>query len=216
MSNTENLFEGEHEDGSFGIPKDPKEAEKAERKLLLSRAKTMGLRVSPNIGLENLRKRIAEHLAGEQQKEAAEAEEEAAAGPAVFQQKVPKKLTLAEKRNKLRKQAMVLRRIRITCLNPDKKDLPGEFFTVGNRYIGTVTKYVPFGDPTENGYHVPDVIYQFLKNRKFAHKIEKKDGSVTIQDVPEFAIELLPSLTHKELNQLKQRQAMASGASQEE
>ena len=39
-------------------------------------------------------------------------------------------------------------------LDPKKKDLPGEVVTFANEYLGTVRVFVPFGEQTEDGWHI--------------------------------------------------------------
>ena len=55
-----------------------------------------------------------------------------------------KKLKPTERKMKIRqvmqKEQMRLIRLRITNLDPKKKDLPGEIFTVANKYIGTIRR----------------------------------------------------------------------------
>jgi hypothetical protein len=209
----------------------------AQKNLLLQRAKLMGLRISPNIGLDALRAKVNAALDEEEPEELPttatepeskpeeEPEELPVVAPVARVWETPRAKaaaavlpvpeTTAQKRNRLQKEAMKLVRIRVTCLNPNKKDLPGEIFTVGNRFIGTVKKYIPFGDQTENGYHVPYCLFEHLKDRKFLHirtNKTKRDGIVVQTGyVPEFAIEVLQQLTPKELGQLAARQAMAAG-----
>ena len=109
---------------------------------------------------------------------------------------------------------MRLIRLRITCLNPNKKDIPGEIITVANKYMGTVRKYVPFGEKTDNGYHVPYCIYKFLKAKKFLSIRSYRDRMTNrmVQEhrlVPEFALEVMTPLTDKELADLAKAQLAA-------
>jgi hypothetical protein len=110
-------------------------------------------------------------------------------------------------------QEMKLVRLRITNLDPKKKDLPGEIFTVANEYLGTQRKYIPFGEVTDNGYHVPWCIYQMMKDRKFANirTIKSANGQSRTETslAQEFALEVLPPLTPRELEQLATAQAAA-------
>lgn len=62
---------------------------------------------------------------------------------------------------------LALVRCRVYNLNPAKADLPGEIISVANRFIGTVRKFIPFGEATENGYHIPRVLVEDLKSRQF-------------------------------------------------
>jgi hypothetical protein len=121
------------------------------------------------------------------------------------------------KRDLIRKEALALVRVRITNLDPKKKDLPGEFLCVGNKYIGTIRKYIPFNpEQSENGYHIPKVLYDELDGRKFLHIRTFKDRGTGQQRqetkyVKEFSLEVLPPLTPKELAELAAAQR-ASGS----
>lgn len=118
-------------------------------------------------------------------------------------------------RKRLRDEQLRLVRLRITNLNPAKKDLPGEIFTVANRFIGNVKKFIPYGEATDNGYHVPYCIYTQLKEREFQQIRVKKDsrGRERIETswVREFALEELPQMTEIELQRLAAHQAASAG-----
>lgn len=107
---------------------------------------------------------------------------------------------------------MKLVRCQITNLDPKKKDIPGEIITVANQYIGTVRKYIPFGEATIEGYHIPYCIYEFLKNRKFLSIKTRKgsNGQLVVETswAPEFAITVLPQLTKEELKKLAAAQKL--------
>ena len=118
--------------------------------------------------------------------------------------------TPEQKRARLIAEATKLIRIRLTCMDPNKKGWTGEIFTVSNDIVGTVRKFVPFN--AEKGYHVPNIIYKHLKRKKRQEfrTIKTRKGMDIKQGylVPAFAIEVLPPLTHTELKDLAQRQAM--------
>lgn len=118
-------------------------------------------------------------------------------------------------RDDQQKNLMALVRVRITCLNPLKGQIKGEIITVANRYVGTVRKFVPFGEATDNGYHLPRILLNELKSRKFNSVTTKKgpNGQLlpTQRLVPEFAIEELPALTQAELDKLASAQLAAEG-----
>lgn len=121
------------------------------------------------------------------------------------------------KRERIIKEAMKLVRVRITCLDPKKKDLPGEILTVGNKYIGTVKKFIPYGEVTDDGYHIPKVLYDELESRRFLHiqtKRNRQNGQINVSTsyAKEFAIEVLPMLTPDELAKLASAQLAASNA----
>lgn len=122
-----------------------------------------------------------------------------------------KKKTL---RQYLYEKEMKLVRVRITNMDPKKKDLPGEIVTVANEYLGTVKKFIPFGEHTDGGYHIPQVLLNELESRKFLSITEGKDkrtGTPTVKDrwAKEFAIEIMPPLTPDELNRLATAQIAA-------
>ena len=101
---------------------------------------------------------------------------------------------------------MRLVRLHITNLNPAKRDLPGEIFTVANPYIGTVKKFIPYGKAGES-YHVPYCIYELLKDKVFLQvNTDKKHQFTGDSWVREFNLEVLPPLTQKELDELKAAQ----------
>jgi len=123
----------------------------------------------------------------------------------------------ANLRTRIRLDAMRLVRCRITNLDPKKKDLHGEVISVGNRYIGTVKKFIPFGEQTENGYHIPKVLFDELAGREFLHiktTRDKKTNQINVETkyVKEFSLEVLPQLTQAELADLAAQQAAANGA----
>ena len=177
---------------------------------LKGRATLMGIVFSNNIGVDALKAKIAEKINGDKPAETAEADDEEELAPNAPAALAKPAQTL---RQRLLQDNMRLIRIRISCMDPKKKDLPGEIFTVANRYIGTVRKFVPFGDATEGGYHVPYVIFKLLKKRKYLSITTKKGKSgqdeVVTKYLPEFAIEELPMLTEIELARLGQAQIAA-------
>lgn len=185
----------------------------SELEVLKQRARLMGVEFSNNIGIDTLRERINAKMEadeqGTQETPAATPEVNALTGAQVTQGK------RKSVRQHLYEQEMRLVRLRITCLDEKKKDLPGEIFTVANEFLGNVRKFVPFGDATEEGYHVPYCIYRVLKGRKFLQIRTKKsrNGEITVSSnwVREFALEVLPDLTPEELKKLAVTQA-ASGS----
>jgi hypothetical protein len=179
--------------------------------MLKQRALLMGIKFSNNISSATLRTKIQARLDGEEAKEAAEA----------ILSKQPRKeaeeaaMAVRSDRQTLFDTEMRLVRLRITNLDPKKKDLPGEIFTVANEVLGAVKKYIPYGEATENGYHVPYIIYRQLKEREFLNIKTRKDrqGRTIVETgmVREFALEELPPLTQQELNRLAASQAAAAG-----
>lgn len=177
-----------------------------EMTILKQRATMMGIKFSNNIGLEALRKKVADAQEGITEQEQPEVNPLATTTSAVQEDK----LSMAQR---IRLENTRLVRVRIQNLDPKKKDLPGEILTVANDYMGTVRKFVPYGEATDNGYHIPYCLYKLLKSRKFLHVSVKKGRNgkerVEQQWVREFAIEILPQLTKEELKQLGQAQLAA-------
>jgi len=177
-----------------------------ELSLLKQRANLMGIKYSNNISIEKLRERISGRLAEEEQEE-----------KTVTSTTKPVEGKVLTLRQKLIKDNMRLIRLRITNLDPKKKDLPGEIITVANEYLGTVRKFVPFGETTENGYHVPYCIYTLLRARKFLNirtfKDRQNPGQIKIEQSwsAEFALDVLPPLTQEELDKLATAQSAAGG-----
>lgn len=183
--------------------------------LLKQRAKMMGITFSNNISLDTLKERIRQKMESETVS-AVEPEEEESfpqAPEAVKPSAKAKKQTL---RQKVYQENMKLVRLRITNLDPKKRELPGEIFTVANEYLGTVRKFIPFGAVTDSGYHVPYCIYKSLKKRQYL-SISSRTVPGTNQTlieqrlVPEFALEVLPQLTPKDIARLAASQAAAGG-----
>lgn len=117
----------------------------------------------------------------------------------------PTKPTRAQIFAERKAKAEEMVRVRVTCMNPIKASLPGEFFSVGSNKLGNFMKMVPFNAP--DGWHVPRILYNHIKNKKYAvRKTVKQPGQreyTTDVLVPEYAVEVLPPLTEKELAELK-------------
>lgn len=165
--------------------------------LLKTKADRLGVAYHPSIGAEKLREKI----------NAAMAEE-----PAVIEQPVVPVISEEAKKRKLLDDANKLIRVRITCMNPVKKDWEGELFTVSNSVVGTQKRFVPFNAP--DGWHVPQMMLNMLQERTCqVFYNEKSKNGVTVRRgklIKEFAIEILPQLTKEELKDLAQQQAMAN------
>lgn len=200
---------------------EPQKIEVDELKTLKERADLMGITYSNNIGVDALKAKIKEKLEGKANETKADKNSESQEKKKEDkedQYELPLNMVTDEAilRERIYKDNMYLVRVRISNLNPAKKDIPGEFVTVSNKYLGTVRKYIPFGEATDNGYHVPKILLEVLKSRKFLSLKTKRDRTTgtavpSQQWVKEFAIEELPPLTKEELEQLKRQQAAARG-----
>lgn len=179
--------------------------------VLKERAKLMGIRFSNNISVEALRAKINAKLDGEP--EVPEEDSAPKVNPLEDAPAEPTKTLYQIMHDK----HMALIRVRITNMDPKKADLHGEIFTIANEYLGTVRRFVPYGEQTDDGWHLPMVIYNLLKDKKFLQVRTIKDrrtGATRVEEqwVREFNLEVLPPLTEKELQELANRQAAIAGA----
>lgn len=169
---------------------------------LKARADMLGVNYHPSIKLDKLREKVN-----------AATTFDGVLGDNVHSRSAPTSAgeTENQMRNRLKKEASSLVRIRVTCMNPAKAEWEGEMFTCGNSVVGTYTKYVPFNN--EEGWHVPNIILQMMQDRqcqifvtvKDSRGNQKKQGKL----IKEFAIEILDPLTQEELGELARRQAIA-------
>lgn len=183
--------------------------------ILKERAKVMGIPFSNNISLETLRKRVADKMEG---KDEAPEVNALTGDPEIAQAMEAKPLNQKDNAVALRKlmyaQQMRQVRVRITNMDPKKKDLHGEIWTVANEYLGTVRKFVPYGEQTDDGFHIPYCLYRLLDSKRFLHIRDVKDRTTGIvrQDkvwAKEFSLDVLPTLTQAELDRLAAAQAAA-------
>ncbi len=191
----------------------------------------MGIEFHHRIGVEKLRKLVNARLNGETEEEDTEdyGDDDASDFDSDMAKKdepsiqVSKQAKLIEKakkpvdlrkpveskqqrRNRLRREALKLVRVRVTNMNPNKSAHEGEIYTVSNSVIGTVRRYVPFNVP----WHVEKIILNALKERTYMHFVTVKDnrGNKTKQTriAKELSIEELNPLNDEELDKLAQRQ----------
>jgi hypothetical protein len=171
-----------------------------ELETLKARAEKLGIRFHPSISLEKLRDKVTAAIEGEEPED----EKPVASVPAE---------TEGQMKSRMKREALRLVRIRVTCMNPLKSEWDGELLTVGNTLIGTVTKFVPFN--VEDGWHVPQIMLEMMQQRQCQtfYTVKNALGQKVRKGklIKEFAIEILPDLTERELKDLAQRQAMAKG-----
>lgn len=185
--------------------------------MLKQRARMMGITFSNNISVETLKAKIQEKMDSKSD-DAPKVDELGDGNPPTLQDpEAPAPAPKETLRQKVKREGMKLVRCRIMNLDPKKKDLPGEIFTVANEYLGTVRKFIPFGEVTENGYHVPQCIFDMMKGRKFlnirTYKDRRNNNQIRVEQnwAPEFALEVLPPLTKEEIAKLAAAQAAAGG-----
>jgi len=106
-----------------------------------------------------------------------------------------------------------LLRVRITCLDPHKKNWPGELISVGSAKLGTFKRYVPFD--TEEPWHIPKIIYDVLMERMCSVPVKKKDDrghkTTTYKQIKAYSITIEDPMTRPEIDELARQQALAGG-----
>lgn len=172
----------------------------AELASLKTRAELLGVKFHPSISVDKLREKV----------NAALVTDAPATVEPVVTTAAPEE-TLVQRRFRKKREANTLVRIRVTCMNPAKKDWAGEIFTSGNSLVGSFTKFVPFN--ADEGWHVPNIIVEQIKERQCQIFVPVKDarGNTTRKGkmIKEFAIEVMPDLTPEELAELARRQALS-------
>jgi len=115
-------------------------------------------------------------------------------------------------RQVVRAKALRLHRVKVNNLDPNDSQLNGAIITAVNKFTGKVAKYIPFGDEeAPNGYHIPEILLNQLKNTKFPMRREIKGGAFGVKRykttmINKFNIETLPPLTKKEIEELANHQ----------
>jgi hypothetical protein len=108
-----------------------------------------------------------------------------------------------------RKKAGALIRVRVQCMDSQKKEWPGEMLFTGSAKLGSFRKYVPFGNVE---WHVPKIIYDMMMEKQcssfYTEKSSGKHKTRKSKLIPAFAIEVLPPLTKEEMIELGNRQAL--------
>ena len=102
-----------------------------------------------------------------------------------------------------RQKASALVRVNVNCKDPMKQEWQGEFFSVSNDAVGDIQKYVMFN--TDNGYHIPKIIYNSMRDRECTVFINKRVNGENVKvgkQIKAYSIEVLEPLTQEELEQL--------------
>lgn len=176
-------------------------AEQEELKILKDRATLMGITFHSSIGLDKLREKVKAAL--DLDKESEKEIDKSKVDMSEFIE------TLGQKKARLKKQAERLVRCRVSCMNPTKGDLPGEFHSVGNKFIGQITQFVPYNNEP---IHLRSVILERLQEKYYTHHYSEKNklgiDTTKQKQVREFNIEILPYLTQAEIDDLKHQQAI--------
>ena len=172
---------------------------------LKAKADQLGIKYKSNISETALAKKIESVLNDESTaKDESDADESEQDGEEEAPKLKPKKLDKAAER----KRSQKLIRVIVRPLDPRRTQLDGELVMTGNSVIGTTGKFVPFN--IETGFHVPEIIYNALKDRTFTefYTVEDAQGNehTKSRQKKAFLIEVLDPLTEDEIREIKIRQ----------
>lgn len=173
---------------------------------LKAKADKLGIKFKSNISETALAKKIELVLADEStaKDESDEVDESEQDDEEEEPKPKPKKLDKASER----KRSQKLVRVIVRPLDPRRTQLDGELVMTGNSAIGTTGKFVPFN--IEAGFHIPEIIYNTLKDRTFTefYTVQDKDGNehTKSRQKKAFIIEVLDPLTEEEIQEIKIRQ----------
>jgi len=184
-----------------------------------AQADMLGVKYHHRAGVATIQKLIDDHLIA-QNKElipepAAEASVRSEPTVAGYEKIVP--MTDAEYKKERQRDAKTkvgaLLRVRITCMDPHKKNWPAEIVSVGSSKLGTFKRYVPFD--LEEPWHIPKIIYDVLNERMCSVPIKKKDArghkTTAYKQIKAYAIVVEDPMTPEEIKELATQQALAGG-----
>ncbi len=173
---------------------------KAQLDELKSQADLLGLAYHPSIGMDKLREKLAEHKAGNE---------------TTSMEDGPVTSTLLQRKREAKLAATKLVRVKVACMNPNKKAHKGTLRSAGNDLVGTVKRFIPFNKI----WHVEAILLKQLQKAAFTQfeEVNTKDG-ITIKrpiSVKEFSVEVMPDLTKEELAKLAKSQAARNSIDEE-
>ena len=168
---------------------------------LKKKADMLGLTYHPSIGMDKLKAKVDEKMAENPDKDP-------------VSDGAIKVLDQGGEAEVKRREASKLVRVVINSRDPNKKDWPGEIFSVGNRTAGFYKKYIPYG--TE--WHIPQIIFNTIRDKKvqvFVSSTDSKGRKIKVPKIiPAYSYEVLNPLTAEELADLAKAQ-QASGRLEE-
>lgn len=149
--------------------------------LLKQQAKELGITFGANISANTLKQRIALHIKEQYEHEIKQEEN--------------------QKIEQLRSDNLKLVHVIVTPNDPTKQVLQGEVFSVGNSVLGTLTRFIPFGE----NWLIEEIFYKTLKEKEYqliTTKTDAKGISVPISKmVKAYNIQVLPLPTEDEVSE---------------
>lgn len=156
--------------------------QKTELELLKEQATLAGLSFKPNATVKALKKLLAE-----QYREDSVSEENQA-------------------RFDLEAENLKLIKVIITPNDANKRLQTGEIFCAGNSMLGTIKRYVPFGQE----WLIENMLLKSIQEREYQllipRKTEKDEEFVESKLLPAYQIQILPNPTKEEIEQLAKLQ----------
>lgn len=191
---------------------------KTERETLLERAELLGLDFKKNISTENLRNLVNNKVTGEDSEPEEEEEEEVVEVKSKKAEPKAKKVKTdaeikGEAITKLRKEMTKLRRVIVSCNDPDMQDYETTpIMHVSNSLVNLPKMAIPLNVE----WHIPQAYYDELKTQTCGIKVKSKTGAAQVmttvrKEIKRYSIQDLPDLTGKELEELRQAQLMRDG-----
>lgn len=179
------------------------EAAPSELESLKARATQMNIPFHPSIGVDKLRAKVNAAIEGVPDLSGADEPDKAEDAVITKQGPISSK---ANARVLAVREATKKVRINVTNMNPNTREHEGILVSVGNSVVGMHKAFVPFNVD----WHVPNIIYKHLKQRKVqiftpAKGKRKNQGSIP-KIISELSIEVLEPLTKEEIAKLAQRQ----------
>ena len=155
---------------------------------LKERANQLGIEYPNNTTIKSLKKRITDHLNQETIEET------------------------KEQYTNLYQENMKLVKVIITPVDSAKRDYQGEYFSVGNDVLGTVTRFVPFNEE----WMIEEILAKHIESKQYQHittKRSRDNRNETLDSrlVPAYNVQRLPLPTKEELAELKRIQEARQG-----
>ena len=188
---------------------------------LKKEADKLGLTYNSNIGLGKLQKRVNEANGVEVEVDDFSEETEEFIQKAKLAalrmaggnigKLINSKLPKAKAKSILMKQATKLKRVSVTCLDPAKKDIPGQWLGVRNTMIPMTKKYIPYDGRIT---HLPEIIIKHLREKEcqvFKVVTDSSTGEKTRKPSTQkmFSVADMPALNDKEISELAEAQRAA-------
>lgn len=165
---------------------------------LLERAALLGITVHHLAKNETIAAKIAAKLRDEPDPEAP--------APTAAPKPATPSVVTSDKPNSETHPAKRLRRVIITCNDPQKADQTGDIISVSNGEVGNLRFYFHFNKP----WHVPEIILNTLRESKlFLHSSRRDGRDVVTREVPRYNIQELEPLDEKQRERIAAKQAAA-------